>query len=245
MRIAIAGATGHVGTPLTALAEAEGHQVVRLSRSTGVDLSTVPVAELTRTLEGVEAVVDVSQGPAIDLEGATAFFETVAATLGAAARAAGVRRTVLLSIVGIDRSPDYDYYVAKVAQEAAVRAAAPGPLVLRATQFHDFAGQLIGWSRDGDTVAAVDFPSQPVDTAEVARLLLDLATGALDHDTQVAGPRVESLRDQVRVLAERDGLTVVPVEGAPSMTAGAALPADDEETLIRGEDWSSWLARQG
>jgi uncharacterized protein YbjT (DUF2867 family) len=245
MRIAVAGATGHVGRPLVALAEAEGHEVVPLSRSTGVDLVEIEAGRLEEVLTGVEAVVDVAQAPTTEPQPSQEFFETVAAKLGAAGHAVGVRRTVLLSIVGIDRSPDYGYYVAKVAQEAAVRAAAPGPLVLRATQFHDFAGQVLGWSRDGDRVHAIDFPTQPVDTAEVARVLLDLATGALDHDVQVAGPRVESLLAQVRTLAEREGLTVVTADAPESLAGGAALPVEGEETLIRGQDWSSWLARQG
>ena len=48
--------------------------------------------------------------------------------------------------------PDNGYYVAKLAQEEAAREAPPGPLVLRATQFHGFAQQMFEWNRDGDVV---------------------------------------------------------------------------------------------
>ena len=38
MRIAIAGATGLIGSQLTALARKEGHEVVEIARETGFDL---------------------------------------------------------------------------------------------------------------------------------------------------------------------------------------------------------------
>jgi uncharacterized protein YbjT (DUF2867 family) len=245
MRIAIAGATGHVGTRLVALAEQEGHEVVALSRSTGFDLVDGDPDALAPALAGVEAVVDVTQGDSLEEGAAAAFFEAVARHLGEAATRAGVRRTVVLSIVGVDRSPDYDYYVAKLHHEQVTRESAPEVLVLRATQFHDFAGQVTQWFRDGDTVHVMDVATQPVDTDEVARLLLDQATGAVDHDVDLAGPRQERLVDQVRTLVARGGepLTVEPVAPPASLAAGAMLPGD--EALVRGVDWATWLERQG
>src|SRR3954454_24616385 len=130
MRIAIAGATGLIGSRLTDLATREGHDVVKIARETGFDL--LEGNGLEEALHGAEALVDVTQSPTLDEQEASTFFRTVAANLGAAATAAGVRRTVVLSIVGADKSPDYGYYVAKVAQEAAHRAASPGVVVLRA-----------------------------------------------------------------------------------------------------------------
>lgn len=40
MRVAVAGATGRIGTLTVAVLEREGHDVVRISRSLGVNLST-------------------------------------------------------------------------------------------------------------------------------------------------------------------------------------------------------------
>ena len=134
MRIAIAGATGLIGSQLTALARKEGHDVVEISREAGIDL--LAPDGLAEVLAGADAVVDVTACP---MDQAGTFFPAVARNLGGAATAAGVRRSVVLSIVGVDRSPDYDYYVAKLAQEQAYRETAPGAVVLRATQFHDFA----------------------------------------------------------------------------------------------------------
>jgi uncharacterized protein YbjT (DUF2867 family) len=242
MRIAIAGATGLIGRQLTALARTEGHDVVEIARETGFDL--LDGAGLDEALAGADVVVDVTQSPSLDEAEASAFFTTVATNLGAAATRAGVTRTVALSIVGADLSPDYGYYVAKVAQENAHRAASPGPVILRATQFHEFAGQMLGWNRDGDSTSIIDVPLQPVATAEIVRLLLDLASGARTGDTQLAGPKAERLVDQVAELVRRSGeaVTVVPVAGPPSMAGGSMMPGPDAE--LRGPDWLTWLDQQ-
>ena len=41
MRVAVAGATGHIGALTAAALERSGHDVVRISRSLGVDLLTL------------------------------------------------------------------------------------------------------------------------------------------------------------------------------------------------------------
>jgi uncharacterized protein YbjT (DUF2867 family) len=246
MRIAIAGATGLVGSQLTTLARSDGHEVVEIARSTGFDLLDPERGQLEAALAEVEAVVDVtSTRGVIDEQASTDFFTGVARNLGRAATAAGVPRTVALSIVGIDRSPDFGYYRAKVAQESAVREAAPGPVILRATQFHEFARQSFEWNRDGDVTRVIDVPTQPVDTAEIARLLLDLATGAVDHDVELAGPHPERLVD----LAQRYGAHIgsdVTVEAvaAPASVAGGSMLPDNDDVLVRGIDWQTWLERQ-
>jgi uncharacterized protein YbjT (DUF2867 family) len=242
MRIAIAGATGLIGGRLTELATSEGHDVVKIARETGFDL--LEGVGLASALAGVEALVDVTQSPRLDEKEATDFFRTVATNLGKAATDAGVRRTVALSIVGADKSPDYGYYVAKIAQEEAHRAASPGAVVLRATQFHEFAGQMLAWNTSGNTVSIIDVPTQPVAVAEIVRLLLDLATGDRVGDTQLAGPKEERLVDQVRELVRRSGkpLEAVAVEGPASMAGGSMLP--DANAVVRGPDWLTWLDQQ-
>lgn len=246
MRIAVAGATGLIGSQLTALARKEGHDVVELARETGFDLLAPEPGELEAALAGAEAVVDVtSTRGVLDEKASTHFFTGVAHNLGRAARAAGVRRTVILSIVGIDRATDYAYYRAKLAQERAARESAPGVLVLRATQFHDFARQMFEWNRDGDVTRVIDVPTQPVETSEIARLLLDLATGTVDHDVELAGPKPERLVDLVARYAAHVGseVTVEPIDAPKSLAEGAMLP-DHDGVLLRGIDWQTWLAAQ-
>ena len=118
MRIAVAGASGLVGSQATNLAHEAGHDVVRLSRSDGIDL-TDPRG-LVQALADVEAVIDVTRSPSMDKQTAIDFFTTVSTNLGRASVEAGVHRTVVLSIVGIEDAQDFDWYVATLAHERAL-----------------------------------------------------------------------------------------------------------------------------
>jgi len=242
MKIAIAGSTGLIGSQLTALALKEGHDVVEIARQTGFDLLVED--GLVEALAGVEAIVDVTQSPSLDETEATAFFTTVAGNLGRAATTAGVQRTVVLSIVGTDLSPDYGYYIAKLAQENAARAAAPNVSVLRATQFHDFAGQMLQWNTTNGVAQIIDVPLQPVATSEIVALLLDLATGEATGDLELAGPQQESLVDLARRVAIHQGsnVTVEAIPGPASMAGGSMLPGPN--AVRRGPDWQTWFDQQ-
>ena len=146
MRIAIVGATGLVGSALVRAAQAAGHDVIALSKESGVDvLQPEGLADL---LGRVEAVVDVTQSPSLDEDEATRFFARAAENLGRAGTAAGVHRSVVLSIIGVDQvaaaetdaGTGFDgYFRAKYAHEEATRAHAPGARVVRSAQFHDIA----------------------------------------------------------------------------------------------------------
>ena len=236
--MAVAGATGLIGAQVVDLARAAGHAIVPLSRSSGVDL-TDPAAIGDR-LDGVDAVIDVTRPSTMDTEEAVAFFTAVATNLGEGATATGVRRTVVLSIVGIDQSQDYGWYIATLAHERATRTFAPGVRVLRATQFHEFPGQMLGWPRRDRRAEIMDMPVQPVASIEVARQLVQMATDIGDHDCDIAGPKPERLVDLVRrlVTLTGDDVEVVPGEVARSMAHGSALPGPG--ALRRGVDWQTW-----
>jgi uncharacterized protein YbjT (DUF2867 family) len=241
MRMAIAGATGMVGRELVAQAKAAGHDVVELSRSTGVDL--VAGTGVDDALAGVEVVVDVTNAPATDAAAASAWFTAIGTNLGAAATRAGVQRTVLLSIIGIDDTPEVDHYVAKVAHERATTEHAPGPVIVRAAQFHEFAGQVLEWGRDGDATTIATKPVQPVALAEVARVLLDVATHGADQAiVEVAGPRPEQLGDMVARLVAATGeqVRVITVPGTAAELGGSLLPGPD--AILTGPDFATWLA---
>ena len=66
-RIAVAGATGRVGRHVVDVLEAQGHEVVAMSRSTGVDL--ISGGGLAEALDGVEAIVDAATGPSPEQRG--------------------------------------------------------------------------------------------------------------------------------------------------------------------------------
>ncbi len=244
MRIAIAGGTGTVGAHTVGAATAAGHDPVVLSRSAGVDL--VSGKGLAAALDGVDAIIDTANITTLSASEATSFFTAVTGNLIAAATRAGARHIVLLSIVGIDRIP-HDYYAGKVAQERAMQASPVPWTILRATQFHEFSGQLYGRAKLGPLHVAPRARVQPIGARTVAEHLVALATGdARGRATDLAGPREEKLDEMVRAFARRAGhrgwIPSVSLPGAQmkGMRAGYALPGPD--AVLDGETFADWLA---
>ena len=214
MRIAIAGATGLVGTQLTAAAESAGHDVVPLTRSHGYDLA----AGAPPDLSGVDAVVDVVGNVQLDQADAPAFFAAVGHNL----RRSGAPRKVLLSIIGVDETASGGgHYAAKFAQE---QAYGDDVHILRAAQFEEFPEQILEWTRQGNRVEIIDAQIQPVAISAVVDALLALATGEDDRRiVEIAGPEVHRLPDLVRAVAPPE-VEVVTVPASPAIARGALLP---------------------
>jgi uncharacterized protein YbjT (DUF2867 family) len=146
-KIAVTGATGRVGAPLVEILEQRGHEVVAIARSRGVDV--VSSEGLDEALAGAEIIIDAATGPSPDQAEATAFFTASARNLQRAGAAAGVKRIIVVSIIGIDKFHG-GYNAAKLAHEQTLLE---GPLpvrIVRAAQFHEFVGPLVGWTiQDG------------------------------------------------------------------------------------------------
>lgn len=245
MKIAIAGGTGTVGRPTVDAVRAAGHEPVVLSRSRGVDL--IAGTGLDGALEGVDAVIDAANVSTLSADSATTFFTTATGNLVAAADRAGVRHVVLLSIVGIDRMP-YDYYAGKVAQEGVVEASPVPWTIVRATQFHEFAGQLYERAKVGPLHVAPRARVQPIAAREVGVHLAELAAAAPQGRTaDLAGPREERLDEMVRSFARREGhrgwIPSVSLPGAQmkGMRAGYALPGAG--AILGRETFAEWLSR--
>ncbi|MGE5286290.1 MAG: NAD(P)H-binding protein, partial [Micromonosporaceae bacterium] len=99
--------------------EAREHDVVPMSRSQGVDVITGN--GLAAALAGVDCVIDAATGPSPAQEAATTFFTTAARNLHEAGQRAGVRRMIVVSIIGTDRFTA-GYGAAKAARERAMLA---------------------------------------------------------------------------------------------------------------------------
>lgn len=245
MRIAIAGGTGVVGRHVVELAEARGHDAVVLARSRSVDLTTGTGLDLA----GVDAVVDVTSVQTTSAAKATAFFAAVTRTLLAAERAAGVGHHVLLSIVGVDAAP-HGYYGAKLAQERLVEAGQVPWTLLRATQFHEFSGQIFTRMRVGPVSLVPAMRSQPIAAREVATRLVELVeAGPAGRVADVAGPRVERMAELSRRWAAATGaggrLIELPLPGrlGRAMRDGTLLPSSGARLGEQG--FSEWLATDG
>ena len=192
-RIAVAGATGRVGRHVVDVLESDGHEVVAISRSQGVDVITRD--GLAAALDGVESVVDAATGPSAEQQAATKFFTTAARNLQEVGSRAGVRQMVVVSIIGTDKFTA-GYGAAKLAHE---RAALAGPIparILRAAQFHEFVEVLMAWGRQGEVCYLPAMRTQLVAARTVAEALAALAlapepTPAGAPVPEIARPREE------------------------------------------------------
>ena len=231
MRIAVAGATGNIGTLTVAALERAGHEVVGISRKQGVDLSTG--AGLDAALAGVQAVVDASNGPVGSLEETVAWFGGATANLLAAEERAGVRHHVLLSIVGIHRTEGNAHYAGKREQERLVEAGPVPWTIVPATQFFDFPAMVAGWTEQDGVSPIAPLLLQPIAPADVAAVLAMIAIGEpAGRFADVAGPEKQDMVDMARRTLEARGRTV---KLAPTWDGGIFGVAMAGNTLLPGE----------
>ncbi|GIH26238.1 3-beta hydroxysteroid dehydrogenase [Acrocarpospora phusangensis] len=235
MRIAVAGGTGWVGKLVVEQARGQGHEVVVMSRSGGVDL--ISGAGLDDALRGVDVVIDVANVTTLSRKTSVTFFETETRNLLAAEERAGVRHHVLLSIVGIDRV-DSGYYIGKRRQEELALAGPIPVTLLRVTQFHEFAAQMLD-KVPGPVKVAPMMLSRPIAASEVATELVRLAEGpAQGRVTELAGPEVLTMASMMRRLAR--GKLVLTVPAGKALAKGGVLPAGEfRRGKITFEQWAA------
>jgi uncharacterized protein YbjT (DUF2867 family) len=165
-----------------------------------------------------------------------------------------VKRIVVVSIIGIDKFHS-GYNAAKVAQE---RTLVDGPLpvrIVRAAQFHEFVGPLVGWTIQDGVAYVPEMRTQLVAASVVAETLADAAEEpeiANGRITEVAGPREERLAGAAAALFARRGDSFVIRESRGSVLAnpddpdavgyadGAALP--NPGAKLAGPSFEEWLA---
>lgn len=245
MKIAIAGATGVVGRHAAEAAAAAGHAVVPLTRSLGVDVTSGE--GLAARLEGVDAVIDCLNIATTRKRPSVEFFTTTSDNLLAAEEQAGVPHHVLLSIVGIDQVP-FGYYDGKVAQEQRVRDSGRPATIVRASQFHEFAEQMLERGKVGPVVVAPKMLSAPVAAQEVGAALAELAAGAPHPETlEMGGPEQLEISALVaRVGRARGGIKVVaarlPGAAGKAMTAGHLVPSSPWR--VGTQTWDKWFAER-
>lgn len=227
---------------------AQGDEPAVLARARGVDLRTG--AGLDAAMAGAAALVDVSNITTARGAAAEAFFRAVTQRLLDAGERAGVGHHVVLSVVGVDRVP-WGYYRAKLRQEEAARAGPVPATVLRATQFHEFAGQLLDRSR-GPVAVLPRMRVQPVAAREVGAALAALAVAppaAAAEPAELAGPEVHGLIDLARrTVRARGGRTRVlgvrlPGAAGRQLTGGGLLPGPGARRV--GPAFADWLAAGG
>ena len=254
--ILVTGGTGTLGRAVIAQLTSRGLRARALSRHAHDDTELVEyVTGDLDTGEGVKAAVH-GVLLVIHCAGARVGDERKAATLVAAARAAGVQHLVNISVVGADRVPVksridrslFGYFGSKRAAEKVIEDSGIPWTTLRATQFHELILATAGAMAKLPVVPVPVARFQPVAGAEVAERLVELALGEpAGLAADIAGPRIYTLRELVHSYAQARGLRRVlvpmrmPGAAARAVRAGANLAPD---RAVGRETWETFLAEQ-
>jgi uncharacterized protein YbjT (DUF2867 family) len=248
MRVLVTGGTGRLGRVLVPELRTRGHDTVVLSRSPREGEPDRLVGDLftgvgvREALEGADVVVHAAShvGGHDDIVAADHVLSGI--------REVGAR-LVFVSIVGIDHHP-YSYYRVKRAVEYRVERSGVPFAIQRATQFHDFAEELLRKSTLGPVaVVPAETSAQPVSLQAVATRLADLVdTGATGRQADLAGPVVQTAEELMRVsLAARRSRAQVLRVRIPG-PVGAAFRRGDHlagpGAVLAGETFAQFVARQ-
>lgn len=197
MTILVTGGTGTLGRVVVRQLTDARRPVRAISRSTTSPVDLLTGEGLDTALTGVDTVIHCAT---------TLGRKDVVATenLLAAAKTAGIKHLVYISIVGIDRVP-LPYYKTKLAVERLIEKSGVAWTTLRTTQFHDLLARL--WSVQ--RLPVVFYPSlrfQPVDTETVAARLIELADGPpAGRVADLGGPKIQPAGDLARAYLRSTG----------------------------------------
>ena len=232
-RHAVTGAFGFTGRALAERLLGGGDEVVTLTRRSGAGdplaqritvrpLDTTRPDELVSTLAGVDTLFNTywmrfPRGPST-FEGAVAR----SATLLAAAREAGVRRVVHVSVVNASADADTPYVRAKAALESVVRSAGMEWVIVRPTLTYgpgDILINNLAWALRRLPVYGLPglgrYTVQPVHVDDVARICLEAASGEAGRVIDAAGPETLTYRELVALVRGSIGsrAIVLPMPG--------------------------------
>jgi uncharacterized protein YbjT (DUF2867 family) len=239
--ILVTGGTGTLGRQVVARLRNAGRTVRVLSRVAHEDEGIEFVTGDLATGAGAEAAV-AGVDVVVHAAGSAKGDADKARHLVRAASAAGVRHIVYISVVGADRIPMagavdramFGYFGSKFAAERVIAESGIPWTTLRATQFFDLS---LKTAEAMAKLPLIPIPAglrfQPIDSAEVADRLVELALGEpAGLVPAIAGPRTYDMAELVQGYLRADGksrpIMRVPIPGkaAAAIRAGANLAPD-------------------
>lgn len=247
--IAVLGASGNFGSAVSAKLEQQGHDVVRISRSHGVDVMSPEGLE--RGLDGVDTVVDALHIDSLGAQKSIEFFTRAARNVVHAAQARGVGRIVCLSIAGA-ANPEvnhrYGYYQGKAAQENFYQEADIASTTVRSSQWFELIPVLVHRVTKGPLTILPSMLMAPAAMSDVAAFMADVVTEprpARNEIVAVRGPQVDSAANFARrILAAQgsiDGVQPKAIREVPYLGRGIAngglIPADAHVTTTTIDEW--------
>lgn len=248
-KIGVLGASGNFGSAVSEKLERQGHDVVRISRSHGVDVMSPEGME--RALEGVEIVLDSLHIDALGAQKAIDFFTGAARNVVQTAQASGVGRIVCLSIAGAvnpEVNHRYGYYQGKAAQESFYQEADIPSTTVRSSQWFELIPVLVHRVTKGPLSIMPSMLLAPAAMSDVVTFMADVVNEprpARNEIVAVRGPQVDSAVSFARkILAAKgsiDGVQPKTIREAPYLGRGIAngglIPADAHVTSATIDDW--------
>ncbi|TYB51045.1 NAD(P)H-binding protein [Nonomuraea sp. PA05] len=212
--VLVTGGSGRLGRAVVEKLVEAGYDVRATSRKARAASGGVrwAVADLTtgsgvaEAVSGVDVVLHLASAPyqgrytrKVELDGTSALL--------AAARKAGVRHLVYVSIVGVDRVP-WGYFRTKLRAESLVRDGGVPWTIVRATQFHEFVELgLRSMAKLGVVVADPGVTMQTVDVRDLAVYLVAVAgRGPSGEVEEYGGPGVLAMDEAARSWLRARGL---------------------------------------
>ena len=235
----VTGATGYTGRYITKLLLEEGHRVQSITGhperanpfGDGVPLYPFNFDRpdlLEETLRGTDTLfntywIRVNHGGRTHeqcVEQTRTMFQ--------AARAAGVRRIVHISITNPDPESPLPYFGGKGQLEEALRATGVTYAILRPTVLYsaeDILLNNIAWTLRRFPVVLLpgsgDYGIQPVFVEDLARLAVDAAQGDDNVEIDAVGPEVFTYAGMVRLIRDRIGTHCLVLPSPPALTYAA------------------------
>jgi uncharacterized protein YbjT (DUF2867 family) len=232
----VTGAFSYTGRWIAERLLAEGREVLSLSRSPGppgsklqsAPLQFADAAALTRSLAGADTLYNTYW---IRFErGASTFGRAVENTvvLLEAAKRAGVRRIVHMSVSNADPGSDLPYFRWKARLELAVARSGLSYAIVRPTVVfgpEDILVNNIAWGLRRFPVFLVpgrgDYRIQPVSVGDAAQIAVEAGFDHRDVEMDAAGQETLTFEELVRLLATELGLRRRFVHVPPSVALAA------------------------
>lgn len=242
-RVAVTGSFGFTGRAITEQLLAAGHEVVTLTRRSGIDdplaaritvrpIDTTRPAELTADLAGVDTLFNTFW---LRFPRAGETFEGLvaqSAVLLGAAREAGVRRIVHVSVVNATPDAETPYVRSKAALESVVRSSGMEWVIVRPTLLYGAGDILINnlaWALRRLPVYGMPgfgrYTVQPVHVDDLARICVEAADGEPGRVIDAAGPEILAYRDLVGLIRDAIGshARVLPMPVLVVLTAARLI----------------------
>ena len=254
-RAAVTGAFGFTGRAIAERLLDAGHEVITLTRRSGAGdplASRITVRsydaspeDLVASLTGVDTLINTYwlRFP----RGGDTFEGAVARSAGllAAARVAGVRRVVHVSVVNASADADTPYVRAKAALEAVVRSSGMEWVIVRPTLTYgpgDILINNLAWALRRLPIYGLPglgrYTVQPVHVDDVARICVEAGTGEPSRTLDAAGPDILTYRQLVDLVRDAIGsrAVVVPMPAPIVLLAAKVLGVLVRDVVLTADE---------